>query len=180
MSFEDMLKLASLATQIDVDQIKRGVINYDMGILDRSPDGLSILKPISDQIRVLRDDIFTTSGALSPKAVGDSVTLMQAQASRVNILNGAYGIAEATELAARSQVYFSSQGMNVVGIGSADKSYDTTTVVLHNADLYTLRYILDLVGANSNQQVVFRFDPAAGSDVDIMLGNDWAINNPMP
>ena len=179
MSFEDMLKLASLATQIDVNQIKRGVINYDMGILDTSPDGLSILKPIADQIRVLRDDIFTTSGALSPKAVGDSVTLMQAQASRVNVLNGAYGIVEATELAARSQVYFSSQGMSVVGIGSADKSYDRTTVVLHNADLYTLRYILDLVQANSNQQVIFRFDPAAGSDVDIMLGNDWALNNPM-
>ena len=180
MSFEDMLKLASLATQIDVSQIKQGVINYEMGILDNSPDGLSIMKPIADEVRVLRDEIFTSTGALSPQAVGDPVTLMQAEASRVNLLNGAYGIAEATELAARTQVYFSSQGMNVVGIGSADTTYDHTTVVLHNADLYTLRYILDLVQANSNQQVRFRFDPAAGSDVDIMLGNDWALNNPMP
>lgn len=180
MSFEDALKLATLATQIDVSQIKRGVINYQMGVLDRSPDGLSIMKPIPDQIRVLRDEIFTASGALSPQAVGEPVALMQAEASRVNVLNGAYGIVEATDLAARSQVYFASQGMSVVGIGSADKSYDRTTVVLHNADLYTLRYILDLVQANSNHQVVFRFDPAAGSDVDIMLGNDWALNNPMP
>ena len=179
MSFEDALRLAALATQIDVSQIKRGVINYEMGILDRSPDGLSIMKPLPDQIRVLRDDIFTASGALSPQAVGSPVELMQAQASRVNVLNGAYGIVEATELASRSQVYFTSQGMNVVGIGSADKSYDRTTVVLHNADLYTLRYILSLVQA-SNHQVIFRFDPAAGSDVDIMLGNDWALNNPMP
>ncbi|MBT3188294.1 MAG: LCP family protein [Anaerolineae bacterium] len=180
MSFEDALKLATLATQIDVSQIKRGVIDYKMSVIETSPDGLSIVKPIPDQIRVLRDDIFTASGALSPQAVGDPVALMQAEASRVNVLNGAYGIAEATELAARSQVYFSSQGMNVVGIGSADTSYDQTTVVLRNADLYTLRYILDLVQANSNHQVKFRFDPAAGSDVDIMLGNDWALNNPMP
>ena len=182
LSFEDMLKLASLATQIDVSQIKHGVIDYKMGTLETSPDGLSIMKPIADQIRVLRDDIFTTSGALGPKAVGDSITLMQSEASRVNVLNGAYGIAEATELAARTQVYFSSQGMNVVGIGSADATYDNTTVVLHNADLYTLRYIIDLEQQNSNQAVVvrFEFDPAAGSDVDIMLGNYWALNNPMP
>ena len=179
MSFEDALKLGALATQIDVSQIKRGVIDYTMGTLDRSPDGLSVMKPIPDQIRVLRDDIFTANGALSPQAVGEPIALMQAEASRVNILNGAYGINEATELAARSQVYFASQGMNVVGIGSADKSYDRTTVVLHNADLYTLRYILGLVSA-SNSQVVFRFDPAANSDVDVMLGNDWALNNPMP
>ena len=175
MSFEDMIKLAALATQIDVSQIKQGVINYEMGILETSPDGLSILKPIPDQIRVLRDEIFSTGGARSPMATGEPAALMQAEASRVNLLNGAYGIVEATDLAARSQVYFAGQGMNVVGIGSADRSYDRTTVVLHNADLYTLRYILDLVQANTSQQVVFSFDPAAGSDVDIMLGNDWAL-----
>ncbi|MBT3336595.1 MAG: LCP family protein [Anaerolineae bacterium] len=180
MSFEDMIKLAVLASQIDITQIKQGVINYDMGILETSPDGLSILKPIPDQIRVLRDEIFTPGGALSPQATGEPAALMQAEASRVNLLNGAYGIVEATELAARSQAYFSAQGMNIVGIGSADKAYDRTTVVLHNADLYTVRYIFDLVQANSNQQIVFRFDPAAGSDVDIMLGNDWAQSGLVP
>lgn len=180
LTFQDMLKLGRLATQIDISQIKQGVINYDMATLDTSPDGLSILKPIADQIRILRDDIFTNTGAIGPQAVGDSTSLMQAEASRVNILNGAYGIAEANELAARTQVYLASQGMNIVGIGSADTTYDTTTVVLHNADLYTTRYILDLVQAGSNQQVRFQFDPAAGSDIDVMLGNDWALNNPMP
>lgn len=180
MSFEDMIKLAALATQIDVSKIKQGVINYEMGILETSPDGLSILKPIPDQIRVLRDEIFSAGGARSPLATGDPVALMQAEASRVNLLNGAYGIVEANDLAARSQVYFATQGMNVVGIGSADRSYDRTTVVLHNANLYTLRYILDLVQANTSQQVVFRFDPAAGSDVDIMLGNDWALGGLVP
>ncbi len=180
MSFEDMLKLAALAAQIDVSQIKQGVIDYKMGILETSPDGLSILKPIPDEIRVLRDEIFNPGGALSPMATGDPVALMQAEASRVNLLNGAYGIVEATDLAARSQAYFSSQGMNVVGIGSADKAYDQTTVVLHNADLYTVRYIFGLVQASNNQQIVFRFDPAAGSDLDIMLGNDWALSGLVP
>jgi LCP family protein required for cell wall assembly len=173
MSFEDMLKLAALATQIDVSQIKQGVINYDMGILETSPDGLSILKPIPDEI-------FFNGGVRSPQATGDPAALMQASGARVNLLNGAYGIVEATDLAARSQAYFSAQGMNVVGIGSADRSYDRTTVVLHNADLYTLRYILDLVQANTAQQVIFAFDPAATSDVDIMLGNDWALGGLVP
>ncbi len=180
MSFEDMLKLAALATQIDVSQIKQGVINYDMGILDTSPDGLSILKPIPDQIRVLRDEIFFNGGVRSPMATGDTVSLMRAEGSRVNLLNGAYGIVEANDLAARSQVYFSEQGMNVVGIGSADRSYDRTTVVLHKADLYTLRYIFELVQANTTQQVVFSFDPSAGADVEIMLGNDWALGGLVP
>lgn len=179
LSFDDALKLSALATQVPVEEIRRGVIDFEMSILETSPDGLSIVKPLPDKIRVLRDEIFNPGGALSPLAVGEPVELMRAEASRVKVLNGAYGIAEATELAARTQAYLTSQGMNVVGIGSAGYTYDRTRVVIHNADLYTVRYILDLVQANSNSQISFRFDAAADSDIEIMLGNDWALNNPM-
>ncbi|NOY97860.1 MAG: LCP family protein [Chloroflexi bacterium] len=180
LSFEDALRLATLATQIPVSEIKRGVINFDMVILGTSPDGLSIFKPIPDKIRVLRDEIFQTGGALSPMAVGDPVDLMRADAARVKVLNGAYGIVEATNLASRTQQYLASQGMNVVGVGNADNTYDQSKIVLHGPNLYTLRYLLDLFQARSNHQISFRFDPNADADIEIMLGNDWALNNPMP
>ena len=81
-------------TQIPAESIKQGVIDYSMGSFDNvilGGENASILKPFPDKIRELRDQIFTTGGALSPLAAqGDPTALMQADAARVRILNGTY------------------------------------------------------------------------------------------
>ncbi len=54
LSLEQALKLAVLATQISDAGIKRGTIGPpNLVTLDKSPDGLDILKPVPDQIRIL-------------------------------------------------------------------------------------------------------------------------------
>ena len=179
LSFDDALRLATLATQIDINNIKRGIIDYTMSILETSPDGLSIVKPIPDKIRVLRDEIFNPGGALSPLATGELTSLMQAEGARVSVLNGAYGIVEATGLAERTQNYLATQGVNVVVIGSAENVTDRSMIILRNPSLYTMRYLFDLLQMNSSAQLLFRYDPAAPYDVELIVGNDWALNNPM-
>jgi hypothetical protein len=141
-----------------------------MGVLDNvtlGGENASILKPIPDKIRVLRDEIFSASGPTSPLAAGDPVTLMQADAARVRVLNGTF----AGDLAQRAAAYFQSQGMNVTEVGNADRGYDRTVVVLYGPKLYTLRYFAGLFAIGSGQ-IVFQPDPAAAVDVEIRLGND--------
>ena len=91
MSLEDAMKLAVLARDIPKESIKNGVIDNSMvsfGNVILGGQNASVMKPLPDKIRVLRDEIFTTSGPLSPLAQGDPLALMQADGARVRVLNG--------------------------------------------------------------------------------------------
>ena len=65
MPLEDAIKLAVLGKDISRDSIKTGVIDTSMVTFDNvilGGENASIMKPIADKIRVLRDEIFTSSG----------------------------------------------------------------------------------------------------------------------
>ena len=135
------------------------------------------MKPMPDQIRVLRDEVFTSAGALSPLAAqNDATALMQADQARVSILNGSFS----PGLDSSTGAFLQAQGVSVVGIGTADRAYDRTTIILHSGKLYTLRYFQALFGITDSAQVIIQPDPASQVDVEVRLGNDWANNNPMP
>jgi LCP family protein required for cell wall assembly len=67
LSLDDMIALAWLAMRVDREHIPRGVISPPtmVGFYTR-PDGANVLRPIPDQIRILRDSIFTDTSALGP------------------------------------------------------------------------------------------------------------------
>lgn len=180
MPFETALQLGVLAKDIPVESIKKGVIDYTMVTLDNVTLGgqdASIMKPMPDRIRVLRDEIFTSAGALSPlAAAGDPTALMQADAARVRILNGSFspGLETATGN------YLLLQGVQVTEVNVADRAYDRTTVILYSPKLYTLKYFQTLFGIDANAQIVISPDPTSSVDVELRLGNDWANSNPMP
>ena len=58
LTFDEAFQLAWLASQIPVEEIRRGIIGTQQVNFGKSPDGLDVLKPLPDQIRLLRDDIF--------------------------------------------------------------------------------------------------------------------------
>jgi hypothetical protein len=62
-----MIALSWLAIRVNKDDIVSGVISPPkmVGFYTR-PDGASVLRPIPDQIRILRDTIFTDTSALGP------------------------------------------------------------------------------------------------------------------
>lgn len=93
MSLEDAMKLAMHAKDIPIESIKRGVIDNNMALFTTvTLDGVeaSVLRPVPDLIRLLRDEIFTVDGPVGPLAEGGSVTLMQVDAARVRIVNNTY------------------------------------------------------------------------------------------
>ncbi|MCC6498948.1 MAG: LCP family protein [Anaerolineales bacterium] len=180
MSFDVALQLAVLVKDIPVESIEQGAIDPSMVAFDNVILGgqdASVMKPLPDKIRVLRDEIFTSAGAVSPLAAPNDLTaLMQADGARVRLLNGAFS----PNLEVNTGNYFIAQGMAVTEVGPADRAYDRTVIVLHSPKLYTLKYLQSVFGISSNTQILIQPDPAASVDVEVFLGNDWATNNPMP
>ena len=173
MSLEDAIKLAVLVRDIPPASIKPRVIDYTMVTFDNITLGgqnASIFKPIPDKIRLLRDEIFTTGGPLSPLAQGDPTALMQADAARVRVLNGTY----TAQLDSRTGNYLLAQGMQVTEVGNADRVYANTVVVVYSPKLYALRFIITQFGIASSNQIIIRPDPASTVDLEIRVGNDWA------
>ena len=175
LSFDDALKLGTLLSQVPEANIKRGVIDYSMVTLDNvtlAGQNAAIFKPIPDKIRVLRDEIFSAAGPLSPMASGDPATLMQEDAARVRVVNGTY-----TEgLPERTGNYLLAQGMQVVAAGGyADRQYERTTIVMYGPKLYTLRYLITTFGIDAVNQIIFSPDPSSPVDIEIRVGAD-ALN----
>lgn len=170
------IQLGTLALQVDINQIQRGVIDYDMMIAAKSPEGWDILIPIMDKIRILRDQIFSTGGSAGPIASpAANSTLVRDEAARITIYNGT----TTSGLAERTAQYFRSQGINVVGEAQADGTYDSTTLFIYNSKPYTLAYLAGLMNVTS-KNIWNKFDPNAGTDIAVIIGNDWAVSNSLP
>lgn len=179
LSLEDGIKLAYLAKDIPLDRLKQGLINDEMVVygnvkFDKGP-AASILMPIPDKIRTLRDQVFATGDMLSPMAQGDSRSLMQADAARIRVTNATRTV----DLDTRTANYLIAQGMNVTEHAASAGAASRTTVIVYAPKLYALRYLIDPLGIiASGSQIVFKPDPSQTVDLEIRLGNDWVSKLP--
>jgi polyisoprenyl-teichoic acid--peptidoglycan teichoic acid transferase len=176
LSLDQVVQLALLAQQIPSENIKQVVIGPEEVSNGTSPDGLSILKPITDKIRIKRDEMFTSSGPLSPMAAASSDTdLVKAEAARVQIQNGTY----VPGLGGRTTEYLTSLGLTTLEPANATEVLDSTTIYDYSGKPYTIRYLVELLHINENR-IFNRYDPNAGLDIVVVVGNDWANSNSMP
>ncbi len=176
LSLQDAMKLAVLAKDISKENIKNAVIDDSMLAFDNVILGgknASIMKPLPDKIRVLRDEVFTSNGPISPMAQDDPLTLMQADEARVRVLNGT----STDQLSTQTQSYLLRQGVRVTEIGKT-KAASRTTIVLYSPKLYTLKFLLDTFGITNSAQILIRPDAAETVDIEIRLGKDWVDKLP--
>lgn len=178
MTFDEAIRFAWLAREIPEENIRKGAIAPpDMVLLATSPDGTQqILKPIPDRIRQLRDEIFAADIALSPSASqSDLAGMMREEAARIQVLNGT-----ATEgLAGRTQDYLLGQGATSVSTGNAGELLPNCKIIDFTGKPYTRRYLVELMSIPENN-IVYENNPSSEFDIVVMLGMDWANNNPMP
>jgi LCP family protein required for cell wall assembly len=176
LSLEAGLRLAVLVKDIPKENIKNKVIDNHMVVADSvilGGQNASILRPLPDQIRLVRDEVFTSSGPVSPLAEEDLFTLTQADGARIRILNGT----STAELDRRTGEYLSRQGLQITELGKA-KSLSRTTIILYSPKLYALKYLLDVFGIDHSTQILMRSDPSQTVDIEIRLGQDWASKLP--
>jgi LCP family protein required for cell wall assembly len=178
LSLDEAVRLAWLVSQIPEENIKRGVIGPPEQVsLVTSPDGTQqVLKPITDKIRLLRDELFTNTGPASPAAANlDLASLVKEEGARVGVLNGS----ATPGLAAETSEYLKAQGLNVVQADNAPKATPYTEIVFYTGKPYTLKYLVDLMKIDPIR-IFHVYDPASTVDITITLGDQWANNNPMP
>ena len=174
LTIQQIIQLAWLMPQIDKGNIKSRVIGPNAVEPGYSADGQDILRPIPDQVRMVRDEVFTTGGPVGPAAVADNpVELMKAEAARVSLLNGT----ATAGLASKTSELLKPDGINIVEESNADGIYEYTTIFVYGAKPYTVNYLIEKMGLE-NAVVVNRFDPNIGYDIAVALGNDWASKNP--
>lgn len=171
LSIEDAMKLAVLARDIPLENIKQGVMDNNMALfantaLDGAP--ASVLRPAPDLIRVLRDEIFTADGAVSPLAQGDLAALMQSEAARLRVTNNTY----TDGLAKRTATFLQAKGLQVTEIGAPTGNAAQTVLILYSPKLYTLKFLTELLELTS-YQIVIKPDSASTVDIEIRLGEDW-------
>jgi len=177
LPLEDAIKLAVLVRDIPKEDIRNAVIDNSMiqlGNVVLGGQNASIIRPIPDKVRILRDQIFTVSGPLSPLAEGYPSVLMQADYARIRILNGT----STPELDTRTGNYLSQLGLLVTEYGDT-KASNRTTIVLYSSKLYALRFLLDTFGIKSSTQILIKSDPSQTVDIEIRLGKDWVSQFPV-
>jgi len=176
LSLEEIIKLAWLAAKIPTENIRQGVIGPNQVTFSTSPEGLDILLPDTDQVRLLRDEIFTETGPASPIQEGvDPVEAMKAEGATVSVLNGTY----TAGLAAQTSNYLKGLGINVVNAGNAQELTEYTTIIDYSGKPNTVRYLMELMQIQENRYFL-RLEPNSEVDIVILLGADWASYNTMP
>lgn len=176
MTLQQAVQLALLAQQVNKSDIHQAVIGYEEASPDTSPDGLSILKPFPDKIRLLRDSIFTTGGPVGPAAVAeDPQALMKAEAAKVQAQNGT----QTPGLAGRTDEYLKSLGFTTIEPVNSDQLHRETTIIDYTGKPYTVGYLAKLMNVATNR-IFSRYDPNAKVDVVVIVGDDWVANNSMP
>jgi len=177
-ALEEVIQLAWLAQQIETESIFQGGIGEEQVNFGKSPDGLDVLKPLPDQIRLLRDEIFAPTGTISPFADSnaDPSSLMIEENASISVLNGTF----TPGLAGRTSEYLQSLGVNVISTDdAAEKPFPYTMIYDHTGNPYTVQYLVEIMQI-SKFRVLSRFIPDSQVDVTIIAGNDWANNSPMP
>jgi LCP family protein required for cell wall assembly len=173
ISLQDAIKLSMLVKDIPFTKIKQGIIDNHMvnfGNVTLGGQNASILMPIPDKIRELRDQIFSTTGATSPMAKGTPQQLMKADGARVRIVNDS----STPDLDTRTGNFLLAQGMKITERGAPNGNYGQSVVIIYSPKLYALRYLISPLGMiTTNNQIVFKPDPGQSVDLEIRLGNDW-------
>lgn len=174
LSLSQIIQLAWKAMEIPPENIEMVVIGPQYVTIEAA-DGLAILRPIPDRIRLLRDEVFGEGGLVGPAAEGDLASLVGQEAPTLTVLNGSYQ----TGLETTTADWLREQGFNVVATGMGNASA-VSTVAIQGYAPYGLDWLVETFGISSGQISNDFTADRTQPDLVLLLGDDWAYNNPMP
>ena len=170
MSLEEAVQLALLVQDIPRSSIVTSVVDYDYVYAETTPDGRQVLVPIRENIRQLRNELFTPPVVPTPE-IQNLPALMAAENARVAIFNGTpvFGLAGETE------AYLKSQNINITEVGNADAAtYRTTQIIDYGDHPNTQRFLIQLMNIPP-LNVSNGSSPDGDYDLLIILGSDWQV-----
>ena len=174
LTLADIIRLSWRAYDIPRENIAMVVIGPNQVSIGKSPDGLDILRPIPDRVRLLRDEVLGVGAALAPAAEGDLLMLVAEENARITVLNGS----AQQGLEAETAAWLRDLGFNVVEEGTAQPS-TVSEVTQKGPAPYALRWLVESFEMAAGR-VRYDFSPDGEIDLVLLLGDDWAANNLLP
>jgi LCP family protein required for cell wall assembly len=170
-----VVRMAWIAQQIPEENIHRGVIGVDQVEFDFSFDGQDILRPIPEAILQLRDEVFF-SGPIAPATTpGNPQEMVRSEDATVTVLNGT----QTPGLASQTADFLMTSGIVVAEPGNASENYLQTTLIDYSGKPHTVAFLTNLMGL-APENIYHRYDETSDADLVLVLGEDWATENPMP
>jgi hypothetical protein len=174
LALDQMVALGMLALQVSQESVARAVIAPPLMVTLETVlyggEEAKVLKPVPDKIRLLRDEVFTATGAIGPSI--DAETPKEAaeiEAANLAVLNGA----GEEGLAGRFAESLGELGFNVAEIANANRlDYPTTRIIDYTGNPYTVQYLVELMDLTQSQ-VLFQTLPGNEIDVALVIGYDW-------
>jgi LCP family protein required for cell wall assembly len=189
MTIAEMKELALLAPQIDMENIKRVVLQKPLIYAYRREDGAAVQLPKWDLIDPILEDLFHTpvvpvAPTATPAAPTPTPTLAPAQieelqelaqeGARIAVQNGTLE----PNYAARVAAMLIERGYQVVEFGDADRlDYPNTVIVDYTGKTYTLERLVDEFQVTPEN---VRHSPNLRSpfDIRVIVGEDFRLSLP--
>jgi len=177
-----MISLANMARKMDLDHIRRLIIDVNMVEPTITEKGAAVLMPKMDLIQAAITDFFAADGetsvdrgdAVPPTESAPSPTTQSAptqQSVRIVVLNGAGITGREKELAD----ILISHGYNVVGTGQADRNnYTETQIIASSGHAEVTRELANLLGV-SDQNIRPGASDQLQADIVIIIGADFTM-----
>lgn len=170
MTLDEALQLALLVQEIPRENIRHAVIDYNYVYTETTPDGQSVLVPIRENIRALRDELFAPPEA--PTAVIENLSeRMQSEGAKIAVYNGTpvFG------LAGETKDFLVQYGFNITEVGNADTAtYPSTQIIDFGNHPFTTQYVIQVMDIPP-LNVSIGSKPDGDYDFLIILGNDWGV-----
>ena len=186
MTLDEMLELAALAPDIDLENLKSVVIEKPMVYGYRTEAGAAVQLPKWDLIDPVIDELFSSPVVVvpTPTATQPAVptatptpdpALVEArqrladEGARIAVQNGT----SEPNYAARVAALLMEQGYQVVDFGDADRvDYNNTVVVDYTGKTYTLEQLVEIFQVKPEN---VRYSPNLRSQIDIrvIVGEDF-------
>ena len=166
---KEVFALAMLVTEIEREEIKTAVLDYNYLYNESTTDGRMVLVPNYEAIRELRESLFAPVTPPTP-VVKNLEALMKKEKAKILLLNGT----TTSGLAGTTRTYLESEGFTIAEVGNAESSqYRTSQIIDFGEHPNTVLYLNQLMGL-----------PPLGAeqskaendyDITVIIGADWEL-----
>ncbi|OQX64949.1 MAG: hypothetical protein B5M51_02140 [Anaerolinea sp. 4484_236] len=177
LTLKQLIALGLASKDISLENIHYKVISPPL-VEATMLENFYVLIPDPAKIRAAWDGILNpTAPELAPQATKEiSLTSLVAEENaRIAVYNGT----SHPGLAGDTADFLKRNGFHVPEVGNADKYAEQTFIYDYSGNPYTIEYLLTIMDL-SNAHLSYRYQPEAVYDILIVLGADWAAQNPIP
>ncbi|TEU14707.1 MAG: LytR family transcriptional regulator [Anaerolineales bacterium] len=173
----NIITLARLAGEIEQENLKSAVIDYNMTVEHVTPNGAWVLLPIREKIRPAVEELFTSPTPPSPPSPQpqevpvEQIDRLAQEGAKIVVQNGT----PTANLDAQTAAFLKKQGYHVVEFSNADRfDYPQSIIIDYTGKEYTIQSLAVLFNVTPEN---IRRSPNLKSEVDIRLivGQDFVL-----